>query len=223
MNPTITAFADSPDRGRGFARDMRVRWALEEVGQPYDVRLLSFEEMKQPPHLALQPFGQIPTYEDRTVRLFETGAIIMHIANAHPGLLPTDPAARGRAIAWLFASLSTVEPVVIAREAALLEEADKPWSDARMPLMEDRIRNRFGFLQDALGERDWLTGEFTAADLMMTEVLLRLDDEDDPGGIALLGEVPALKRYTERAKARPAFQRALADQHSVYVAGKHED
>jgi glutathione S-transferase len=217
MKPTITGFADAPDGGRGFARDMRVRWALEEVGQPYDVRLLSFEELKQPAHLALQPFGEIPTYEDGTVELFETGAIVLHIAETHPGLLPADPAARSRAIAWMFAALSTVEPVVVAREAALLEEADKPWADARMPIMEDRIRGRFGFLQDALGDRDWLSGAFSAGDLMMSEVLLRLDDEDDPAGVALLGHFPALKQYTERARARPAFERALAAQHQVFV------
>jgi len=220
MKPTITAFANSPDRGRGFARDMRVRWALEEIGQPYEVRHLSFEAMKQPAHLSLQPFGQIPTYEDGTVALFETGAIVLHIAETNEVLLPADPAGRGRAIAWLFAALSTVEPPVVERETVMLTENKQPWAEARLPIVEGRIRNRFQFLQDALGSEEWLVGGFSAADLMMAEVLLRLDDEDDPGGIALLAEFPELRRYTERAKARPAFERALAAQHAEYLAAQ---
>src|ERR1700754_1449895 len=115
MAATITAFEHSPDRGQGLARDMRVRWALEEVAQPYDVRLVSFEQMKRPAHLARHPFGQIPTYEDGEVTLFESGAIILRLAERHPGLLPEDAGARARAITWLFAALNTVEPPIVSR------------------------------------------------------------------------------------------------------------
>ena len=144
MTPTITAFARSPDGGRGLARDMRVRWALEEVGQPYDVRLVSFSEMKESAHRALHPFGQIPTYEEGDLALFESGAIIFHIAQRHAGLLPEDASARARAIAWMFAALNTVEPPIIEREAARLLERDKSWYEERLPILEDRIRVRLG-------------------------------------------------------------------------------
>src|SRR3954447_6950171 len=127
MKPTITAFESSPDRGRGLARDMGVRWALEEVGQPYDVRLVSFEAMKQPAHLALHPFGQIPTYEEGDLALFETGAIIFHIAQNHAGLLPEDANARARAITWMFAALNTVELPILDLVTARFLEGDKPW------------------------------------------------------------------------------------------------
>src|SRR5262245_17411887 len=125
--PTITAFESSPDRGQGLARDMRVRWALEEVGQSYDVRLVSFKARKEPAHLRLHPFGQIPTYEDGDLALFETGAIVLHIAESHAGLLPTDANTRARAIAWMFAALDTVEPPIVERSMAAIVERDKPW------------------------------------------------------------------------------------------------
>src|ERR1700679_1189003 len=141
MKPTITAFAQSPDRGRGLARDMHVRWALEEVGQPYDVRLVSFGEMKEPAHLARHPFGQIPTYEDGDLGLFESGAIVLHIAERHAGLLPDDAAARARAITWMFAALNTVEPPILELVTAKILEGDKPWSKQRLPLIMDRIRD----------------------------------------------------------------------------------
>src|SRR5215216_2379203 len=127
MTPTITAFESSPDRGRGLARDMPVRWALEEVGQPYDVRLVSFAAMKEPEHRALHPFGQIPTYEEGDLALFESGAIVFHIAERHQGLLPADVNARARAIAWMFSALNTVEPPIIDRSMAVLFEREKPW------------------------------------------------------------------------------------------------
>jgi glutathione S-transferase len=167
MTPTITAFARSPDRGRGLARDMRVRWALEEVGQPYDVRLVSFSEMKEPAHLALHPFGQIPTYEEDGLALFESGAIVFHLAEHHGGLLPGDPKARARAIAWMFAALSTVEPPVVDREAAILLERDKTWYTERLPILDDRVRARLGDLSRRLGAADWLDDAFSAGDLLM--------------------------------------------------------
>src|ERR1700734_196088 len=156
MTPTITAFERSPDRGRGLARDMRIRWALEEVGQPYEVRLLSFSQMKDPAHLKLHPFGQIPTYEDGDLALFESGAIVFHIAERHAGLLPHEANARARAITWMFAALSTVEPRIVDLGTAAREEGDKPWHEARRPVLQDRVRQRLDELSRHLGEADWL-------------------------------------------------------------------
>jgi len=174
MKPIITAFKSSPDRGRGLSRDMHVRWALEEVGQRYDVRLVTFEEMKAPAHLAIHPFGQIPTYEEDGLALFESGAIILHLAQRHAGLLPDDPDARARAIAWMFAALSTVEPAILDLQNAVILEHDKPWAEQRLPLVKDRIRNRLRQLSARLGDAHWLDSAFTAGDLLMVEVLRRL-------------------------------------------------
>jgi glutathione S-transferase len=212
MNPTITAFASSPDRGRGLARDMAVRWALEEVGQPYDVRLLSFEAMKQPPHLALQPFGQIPTYEDGDLALFESGAIVLHIAEGHAGLLPDETNRRARAIAWMFAAKSTVEPPIVEREAAILMERDKDWFEERLPILDERVRARLRQLSAALGDGNWLDGEFSAGDLLMVNVLRR------PAASPLLPDYPNLAAYVARGESRPAFKRAFADQLAVFTA-----
>jgi len=212
MSPTITAFARSPDRGRGLARDMRVRWAFAEVGQPYDVRLLSFDEMKEAAHRALHPFGQIPTYEDGDLVLFESGAIVFHIAERHAGLLPDDANARARAISWMFAALSTVEPPIIDRQIAMLLERDKPWHEQRLPLVEDRIRTRLGELSRRLGDAEWLDGAFSAGDLMMVSVLLRLS------GSGMLDEYPNLSAYIARGEARPAYKRAFAAQLAVFTA-----
>ncbi|HXA40337.1 MAG TPA: glutathione S-transferase family protein [Phenylobacterium sp.] len=212
MSPTITAFERSPDRGRGLARDMRVRWAFEEVGQPYDVRLLSFGEMKEAAHRALHPFGQIPTYEDGDLALFESGAIVLHIAERHAGLLPDDANARARAISWMFAALSTMEPPIVDRTTAILVERDRTWHEQRLPLVEDRIRGRLGELSDRLGDADWLDGEFSAGDLLMVSVLLRLS------GSGILEEYPNLSAYLARGEARPAYQRAFAAQLAVFTA-----
>jgi glutathione S-transferase len=212
MTPTITGFAASPDRGRGMARDMRVRWALEEVGQPYEVRLLSFAEMKEPAHLALHPFGQIPTYEEGDLALFESGGIILHIAEQHAGLLPSDQKARARATAWMFAALSSVEPPIVELGAAKLMERDKDWYAARLPLLEGRVRVRLAQLSDRLGGANWLDGEFSAADLLMVTVLRRLD------GSGLVEEHPNLAAYVARGEARPAYQRAFAAQLAVFKA-----
>jgi len=211
MTPTITAFERSPDRGRGLARDMRVRWALEEVGQPYDVRLVSFAEMKQPAHLALHPFGQIPTYQEGDLTLFESGAIILHIAGRGAGLLPEDPDARARAIAWMFAALNTVEPPIVERSGAIILERDKPWHKDRLPLLDERVRVRLGELSARLGDADWLDGDFSAGDLLMVTVLRRLD------GSGLLEEFPNLCAYVARGAARPAYQRAFEDQLAVFT------
>lgn len=212
MTPTITAFERSPDRGRGQARDMRVRWALEEVGQPYDVRLVSFSEMKQPAHRALHPFGQIPTYEEGGLALFESGAIVLHVAERHAGLLPDDENARARAITWMFAALSTLEPPIVDREIARLVERDESWYEKRLPIVEDRIRGRLGELSARLGDADWLDGAFSAGDLMMVMVLRRLN------GSGILDEYPNLAAYVARGEARPAFKRAFAAQLAVFAA-----
>ena len=212
MNPTITAFERSPDGGKGLARDTRVRWALEEVGQPYEVRLVSFEAMKQPAHRALHPFGQIPTYEEGDLALFESGAIVFHIAEHHAGLLPDDPNARARAITWMFAALSTVEPPILDLTTARIVEGDKPWSAERLPLVEDRIRDRFEPLSARLGNADWLDGAFSAGDLMMVSVLLRSRRS------GLLDEFPNLSAYVARGEARPAYKRAFDAQLAVNTA-----
>ena len=214
MIPVITAFEQSPDRGQGLARDMRVRWALEEVGQPCEVRLVSFDAMKQPAHLALHPFGQIPTYEEGDLVLFESGAIVLHIAKRHAGLLPDDANARARAIAWMFAALNTVEPPILELANAKLLERDKPWADERLPLVEDRVRNRLEQLSARLGDADWLDGAFSAGDLMMVHALLRLK----PSG--MLDEFPTLAAYVARGEARPAYKRAFDAQLAVFNAAQ---
>ena len=213
MTVTITAFERSPDGGKGLARDTRVRWALEEVGQPYEVRLVSFRAMKEPPHQALHPFGQIPTYEEGDLVLFETGSIVFHIAERHAGLLPDDADARARAITWIFAALNTVEPPILELVTVKILEGDKPWSKERLPLVEDRIRDRLKQLSARLGSADWLDGGFSAGDLLMVSVLLRLR----PSG--LLAEYPDLAAYVARGEARPAYIRAFAAQLAVN-AGK---
>jgi len=211
MTPTLTAFERSPDRGKGQARDMRVRWALEEVGQPYDVRLVSFSAMKEPAHRALHPFGQIPTYEEGDLALFESGAIVLHIAQLHDGLLPDDANARARAITWMFCALSTLEPPIVDREIAWFLERDQTWYEQRLAMVEERIRGRLGELSRRLGEADWLDDAFSAGDLLMVAVLRRLN------GSALLAEYPNLSRYVARAEARPAFQRAFDAQLAVFT------
>jgi glutathione S-transferase len=213
MIPTITAFERSPDGGKGLARDTRVRWALEEVGQAYEVRLVSFKAMKEPAHLRLHPFGQIPTYEEGDLVLFETGAIVFHIADRHAGLLPDDTSARARAITWMFAALSSVEPAILELGTAKFAESDKPWTKERLPLVMDRIRSRLDQLSARLGDADWLDGAFSAGDLMMVSVLLRTR----PSGI--LDEFPSLAAYVARGEARPAYRRAFAAQLAIN-AGK---
>jgi glutathione S-transferase len=205
----ITAFERSPDGGMGLARDMRVRWALEEVGQPYEVRLVSFRAKQEPAHLRLHPFGLIPTYEEGDLVLFETGAIVFHIAEQHAGLLPDDGRARARAISWMFAAVNTVEPPILELVTARILEGDKPWAEERLPLVKDRVRDRLAKLSARLGDADWLDGAFSAGDLMMVSVLLRLR----PSG--LLDEFPRLAAYVARGEARPAYQRAFAAQRAI--------
>ncbi|PSH61156.1 glutathione S-transferase family protein [Phyllobacterium sophorae] len=212
MTITITAFERSPDGGKGLARDMRVRWALEEVGQPYDVRLLSFKAMKEPAHLALHPFGQIPTYEEGDLALFESGAIVFHIAERHVGLLPDDANARARAISWMFAALTTLEPPIVDREVASYLEGDETWYEQRLSAVEERIRKRLSELSGRIGDADWLDGDFSVGDLQMVSVLLRLKRS------GILDEYPNLSAYIARGEARPAYKRAFDAQLAVFTA-----
>jgi len=209
MTVVITAFERSPDGGKGLARDTRVRWALEEVGLPYEVRLLSFQAKKEPAHLRLHPFGLIPTYEEGDLALFETGAIVLHIAERHAGLLPDDANARARAITWMFAALNTVEPPILELVTAKIFERDQPWAEERLPLVADRVRDRLAPLAARLGDADWLDGTFSAGDLMMVSVLLRLRSS------GLLDEFPNLAAYVARGEARPAYERAFAAQWAI--------
>jgi glutathione S-transferase len=205
----ITAFERSPDGGMGLARDTRVRWALAEVGRPYEVRLVSFRAKTQPAHLRLHPFGLIPTYEEGDLALFETGAIVFHIAERHAGLFPDDADARARAITWMFAALNTVEPPILELVTARILEGDRPWAEERLPLVKDRIRDRLVHLSARLDDADWLDGAFSAGDLMMVSVLLRLR----PSG--LLDGFPTLAAYVARGEARPAYERAFAAQRAM--------
>jgi glutathione S-transferase len=212
MTIVITAFERSPDGGKGLARDTRVRWALEEVGQPYEVRLVSLSAKKEPAHLRLHPFGLIPTYEEGDLVLFETGAIIFHIAEHHEGLFPDDANARARAITWMFAALNTVEPPILELVTAKFGESDKPWAEERLALVKDRIRDRLVQLSARLDDADWLDGAFSAGDLMMVSVLLRLRAS------GLLDEYPKLAAYVARGEARPAYKRAFAAQWAINAA-----
>lgn len=214
MSITITAFADPLDQGAGLARDMIVRWALEEVGQSYEVRLVPSADFKKPEHRKRQPFGQIPTYEEGDLILFEAGAIVLHIAERFPGLLPRDADARARAISWMFAAVSSVEPLIVQREVVEYLESDKSWSAERMGLVEQRIRERLAELSARLGDAEWLDGAFSAADVLMVQALRRLE------GQTPLIEFPPLVAYVERGKARPAFKRAFAAQKAVWEASK---
>jgi glutathione S-transferase len=212
MTPTITAFERSPDKGQGLARDMRVRWALEEVGQPYDVQLVSFKAMKEPAHRRRHPFGQIPTYEAGDLTLFESGAIILHLAEHHAGLLPDDPNARARAIEWMFAALNTIEPPIVERSMAVVLERDKSWYEERLLMLDERVRVRLGELSSRLGKADWLDGEFSAGDLLMVTVLLRASKW------GALDKFPNLSAYLARGEARPAYRRAFDAQLAVFKA-----
>ncbi len=212
MTIVITAFERSPDGGMGLARDTRVRWALEEVNVPYEVRLVSLRTKTEPAHLRVHPFGLIPTYEEGGLVLFESGAIVLHIAEHHAGLFPDDAHARARAITWMFAALNTVEPPILELVTAKFVEGGTPWAEARLPLVKDRVRERLVQLAARLGDADWLDGAFSAGDLMMASVLLRLR----PSG--LLDEFPALAAYVARGEARPAYKRAFAAQWAINAA-----
>jgi glutathione S-transferase len=212
MTITISVFDTSPDRGRGLARDMAVRWALTEVRQPYAVRTVSFAAMKEQEYRARQPFGQIPAYEEGDLVLFESGAIVLHIAESHAGLLPIDPAARARTITWMFAAFSSIEPPLVEYSMSAVFERDKSWFGERQPMLEQRLRTKLADLSTRLGEADWLERSFSAGDLVMITVLRRL------GSSGFLTEYPNLAAYVARGEARSAFREAFEAQLALFKA-----
>ena len=203
---TITAFDWVPSFAQGQVRDLRVRWMLEEIGEAYDVRYLSQGEHKEAAHRERTPYGQVPTLEDGDLTLFESGAIVLHLAQTRGKLLPADPAGRAKATEWLFAALNTVEPPLMDLSIVNIFEFDKPWSGQRRPSVEGRVAERLKETAAKLGDREWFDGEFSVGDLMMVSVLRIIEDE------ALLAAEPKLTDYVARGTARPAFQKALADQ-----------
>ncbi len=207
---TLVVFARSPDRGRGLARDMAVRWALEELGRTYRVRPVDLDALQQPEHLALQPFGQIPAYQDDEVALFESGAIVLHLAQRWPGLLPVDNQARASALAWMFAAANTIEPPVMHVEAARFAYADEAWAGDALKPLERNLSRRLSALERHLGTRPWLDESFSAGDILMVQALRRLDE------VALRRTHRVLHAYVCRCVAREAFKRAFAAQWKTY-------
>jgi glutathione S-transferase len=211
MLPIITTFAWVPEFARGFVRDMRPRWAFEEVGQPYEVNLIT--DAKSPAHRHFQPFGQVPTYRDEEVAIFESGAIVLRIAERAGKLIPVDPAPRMRALQWLVAALNSVEPYVMALAINDVLEADRKWSRARHAKVVDDLMMRLADLEAALGNNVWLDGiEFTIGDLMMISVLSGLR------GTAVLARFPRLAAYIARGQSRPAHRKAMADHMATFDA-----
>ena len=210
--PTITAFKWVPDFARGYVRDMRARWAFEETGQSYEVDVIDGAYVKSEAHRRFQPFGQIPTFSDGEVEIFESGAIALHIARQAPGLLPADSAGQARAEQWVIAALNSVEPFVMQLAVVDIFEADRDWSKARRPKVVEDIRGRIADLSTALGDKTWLDGDmFTVGDLTMVSVLRGLHNS------GLLNEFPNLAAYVARGEARPAYQRAMTDHLATFV------
>jgi glutathione S-transferase len=209
---TLYAFKMVPPFAQGLVRDMRVRWALEEVGQPYREKLIGREELDTPSYRALQPFGQVPAIEDEEGRLFESGAIVMQIAEQSTALMPADPKGRARTRAWMFAALNSVEPAVQQLVEIDLFHGEAEWAKARRPAVVERVEKRLAGLQDWLGDRDYLEDRFTAGDLLMTTVLRFLRHT------SIVAERPKLAAYQKRCEARPAFQKALADHLRPFAA-----
>jgi glutathione S-transferase len=215
--PTITAFNWVPPFAQGQVRDLRVRWALEEAGQPYDVHYLDQGAQKEAEHRARQPFGQVPTYEEDGLTLFESGAIVQHVAERYGTLLPADPAARARAIEWMYAALNSIEPYIMDLSFVTVFERDKPWSAMRKGAVEERIHGRLTDLSKRLGDKVWLDGDtFTAGDLLMVTVLRILIDQ------GYVETYPNLAAYMHRGIDRPAFQKALADQMAGFTGAPPE-
>jgi glutathione S-transferase len=211
----VTAFAWVPDFARGLVRDMRVRWALEEVGLAYRERLLDATRDRPEKYFQEQPFGQVPAYRDESVQLFESGAIVLHVAEHSDALMPRDASGRARATAWLIAALNSVEPAIMELAVIDFFHPDAGWGRLRRPEVVENVRKRLGRLSAWLGDKDYLEGRFTAGDLMMTMVLRGLRHTD------LVAEHANLAAYKARCEARPAFERALAAQLAVFE--KHSD
>jgi glutathione S-transferase len=204
--PVVTAFDWVPDFAKGLVRDLRVRWAFEEIGVPYDVRKFGAASPRPADYVQWQPFEQVPAFRDGEVEIFESGAILLYIAETHGALLPAEPQARWRAISWLFAGLNSVEPSCMRYFAYAVFNADKEWSEGAKESVVPLLKQKLKRVTDALGDRDWLAGEFSIADIMMATVLNSLKET------GFVAEFPSLAAYHARAIARPAYQRALAAQ-----------
>jgi glutathione S-transferase len=210
--PVITAYKWVPPFAQGLVRDTRARWAFEEVGIDYDVDVIDLPYAKSEAHRRFQPFGQIPTYSDGTVDIFESGAIVLHIAGLAPGLLPDDAAGRAHATQWVIAALNSIEPFVQQLAVVDVFEADRDWSKARRPKVIEDLKTRLGDLAAALGDKQWLDGAFSAGDLLMVSVLRALRNT------GILDGFPNLTAYVARGEARPAFKKALTDHMAVFAA-----
>jgi glutathione S-transferase len=208
----LTAFGSVPPFAQGLVRDVRVRWALEEAGIPYQEKLVGREDRASPAYRALQPFGQVPAIETDELKLFESGAIVLHIAEKSEALMPAEANGRARTRAWMFAALNSVEPPIDKLAEIDLFHSGEAWTLARRPMVVEMVQNRLGALEDWLDGRDYLEDRFTAGDLMMTTVLRILRHTD------LVSGRPALKAYQERCEARPAFRKALADHLRPFAA-----
>lgn len=204
--PVITTFQWVPPFAQGLVRDLRVRWAIEEAGGDYDIAVIDFAQAKGPDYRRSQPFGQVPCFSDGEIEMFESGAIVLHIAERSRALLPIDTYGRNRAITWMFAALNSIEPMIGELAVVDVFEKDAEWTKLRRPGLVETIRKRLGDLTQWIGDKDYLEGEFTAGDLLMATVLRNLRQTD------LVAEQPALAAYLARCEARPAFQRALAAQ-----------
>jgi glutathione S-transferase len=206
----VTAFRWVPPFAAGLVRDLRIRWALEEIERPYRVRLLDALNPRPHDYFAEQPFGQVPAYRDNEVQLFESGAILIHLGLQDERLLPSDASGRMRAIAWLVAALNSVEPIFFELATINIFAKGEAWTEERKPQVIENIRKRLALLAEALGDQDWFEGRFTIGNLMMVSVLRNLRKS------GLVEEQPALAAFQQRGEERPAFQRALADQLAVF-------
>ena len=209
--PTISAFDWVPDFARGQVRDLVARWGLEEIGRPYRTHLIHAFEERGEDYVAWQPFDQVPAYRDETGEMFESGAILLHLGNTDERLLPADPATRMQAESWLFAALSSVEPALRPISLLPLFHAGKDWVGAAVVAQQPLAEKRLQRVADALGDKDWLAGQFSAADIVMAFVLRSF-------GGQMINDHPRLVAYLERALARPAFQRALQAQLDDFTA-----
>ena len=206
----ITAFRWVPPFAQGLVRDLRLRWALEEIGRPYSVRLLDATKPRPADYFCEQPWGQVPVYKDKEVELFESGAILIHLGMQDARLLPTDTQGRMRGIAWLIAALNSVEPAIFPLLMINVFNKGEPWTEEARPRFVERLKERLKCVSDALGDKEWLEGRFTIGDLMLVTVLRQLR------GTHILDQFPNLAALVQRGEARPAFQRALSDQFAVF-------
>ncbi|HEY0629841.1 MAG TPA: glutathione S-transferase family protein [Sphingomicrobium sp.] len=206
----VTAFRWVPDFAKGLVRDLRIRWALEEIERPYRVRLLDALNPRPADYFQEQPFGQVPAYRDEQVQLFESGAILIHLGIDDERLLPLERNARMRSVAWLIAALNSVEPMIFELVNIDIFNRDQEWAKLRRSQVEEKIDNRLKLLADALGDREWFEDRFSIGNMMMVSVLRNLRHTD------IVSRHPRLAEFVARGEERPAFQRALADQLATF-------